>query len=289
MPGRSLSSGFRAEMTTLYVTTFWSTCGALRTCITSPEKVWLANESTVKVARRPSRMRPTSASSTLVSTCICVRSWAIVKSVGAWRLAATVWPDVHRARDDDAVHGGPDLRVVEVHLRLPEARLLLGHVGDGRLELGLGDPQLGLGGPDLGGLGVFLGLGRLRLGDGGVIRGLGRVLVGLGDEALLLQVLVARERAAAVHHRDLGLGGLGLGHGEGGLGIGEIGAGLLDEGALVEHDGLGRVHLGLGLGDRGLEFLRVDPGDELVALDLGIEVGEELLDLARRPGSRPGR
>src|SRR4030095_9398963 len=33
-----------------------------------------------------------SASSTLVSICILVRSWAMVKSVGAWRLAATVWP-----------------------------------------------------------------------------------------------------------------------------------------------------------------------------------------------------
>ena len=41
----------------------------------------------------PSRSRPTSASSTAASTCIRVRSCAIVKSVGAWRLAATVWPE----------------------------------------------------------------------------------------------------------------------------------------------------------------------------------------------------
>jgi hypothetical protein len=46
----------------------------------------------------------------------------------------------------------------------------------------------------------------------------------------------------------------------------EIGAGLFDEGALVEHVGLGHVHLGLGLRHRGLEFLRIDAGHELIAL-----------------------
>ena len=46
----------------------------------------------MKVAVWPTLTRPTSASSTLVSTCMLRRSWAIVKRVGAWRLAATVWP-----------------------------------------------------------------------------------------------------------------------------------------------------------------------------------------------------
>src|SRR4029453_5110676 len=36
---------------------------------------------------------------------------------------------------------------------------------------------------------------------------------------------------------------------------------------------------------RGLEFFRVDSRHELVALDLGIEVREELLDLARHLGA----
>ncbi|MGC4114424.1 MAG: hypothetical protein QM765_07395 [Myxococcales bacterium] len=40
----------------------------------------------------PDFTRPTSASDTLVSTCIFERSWAMVKSVGDWKLAATVWP-----------------------------------------------------------------------------------------------------------------------------------------------------------------------------------------------------
>ena len=92
MPGTSLPEGFATATTTVYVTTFWTTCAALRICVTVPVNVSPGNASTVKVARSSSLMRPMSASSTLVSTCICVRSWAIVKSTGACRLAATVWP-----------------------------------------------------------------------------------------------------------------------------------------------------------------------------------------------------
>ena len=48
--------------------------------------------STVNVAGWFTRTRPTSASDTLVSTCILVRSCAMRNNVGADRLAATVWP-----------------------------------------------------------------------------------------------------------------------------------------------------------------------------------------------------
>ena len=92
MPGRSLPDGLSTATTTVYVTTFWTTCAAFRICVTRPTNVSLGNASTVKVAWSFSLTRPMSASSTLVSTCIFVRSWAIVKSTGAWRLAATVWP-----------------------------------------------------------------------------------------------------------------------------------------------------------------------------------------------------
>ena len=83
---------FWADTTTSYVTTFWTTWGALRIWTISPVKSWPGNESTVNEARRPTFTRLTSASSTLVSTCILVRSCAMVNSVGACRLAATVCP-----------------------------------------------------------------------------------------------------------------------------------------------------------------------------------------------------
>ena len=68
-------------------------------------------------------------------TCICVRSLAIVNRVGAERLAATVWPDVHVARNDDAVDRRSDRRVGQVNfgktqrcLRLLHLRLRLLHL-----------------------------------------------------------------------------------------------------------------------------------------------------------------
>ena len=60
--------------------------------MTRPVNEAFANASTVKVTASPTLIRPISASGTLVSTCIRERSFAMVKSVGAWRLAATVWP-----------------------------------------------------------------------------------------------------------------------------------------------------------------------------------------------------
>ena len=46
----------------------------------------------MNVATWPTATLPMSASLTFVSTCILVRSCAIVNNVGACRLAATVWP-----------------------------------------------------------------------------------------------------------------------------------------------------------------------------------------------------
>ena len=67
-------------------------CAALRTWRTEPSNVCPGNASTVKVARWPVRMRPTSLSSTLASTCMSDRFCAITNSSGDCRLAATVWP-----------------------------------------------------------------------------------------------------------------------------------------------------------------------------------------------------
>ncbi len=74
------------------MTTFCRVVALSRTCRTVPLKVrpWYA--STVKVTTMPARILPTSASATLVSTCMRVRSSATVKSVGVWSEAATVCP-----------------------------------------------------------------------------------------------------------------------------------------------------------------------------------------------------
>src|SRR5437867_130212 len=92
MPGSNRPPGFSTATTTVYVTTFWVTWAAFRTWTTFPVNVSLGKASTVNVTGWSSLIWPTSASATLVSTCIFVRSWAMVKSVGADRLAATVCP-----------------------------------------------------------------------------------------------------------------------------------------------------------------------------------------------------
>ena len=54
------------------------------------ERMWLSDEEARQaVAQLKDRFF---SECMLVSTCMCVRSWPIVNSVGAWRLAATVCP-----------------------------------------------------------------------------------------------------------------------------------------------------------------------------------------------------
>ena len=74
------------------MTTFCSVWGALRIWRILPLNSFCGYASTVNVASMPGFSLPTSASATLVSTCILVRSSAIGNSVGAGSDAATVWP-----------------------------------------------------------------------------------------------------------------------------------------------------------------------------------------------------
>jgi hypothetical protein len=90
MPGSRAKSALSTLTTTSYVTTFCTVIGASRTWETVPQNVLPGNASTVKDAFCPTLAFPTSVSLTLVSTCIFVRSCAIRKSVGVWKLAATV-------------------------------------------------------------------------------------------------------------------------------------------------------------------------------------------------------
>ena len=66
--------------------------GAFRTCVTLPWKTRCGKASTVKFTSCPTTMFPTSASATLESICMFARSLAMVKIIGALKLAATVWP-----------------------------------------------------------------------------------------------------------------------------------------------------------------------------------------------------
>ena len=90
IPGFSRRSPLSTSMTASYVTTFWSVVALSRTCRTTPANERVGYASTVNVTLIPGRIFPTSASATFVSTCIRVRSCAIVKSVGACSVAATV-------------------------------------------------------------------------------------------------------------------------------------------------------------------------------------------------------
>ena len=81
------------------------------------------------------------------------------------------------------------------------------------------------------------------------------------------------------HPLDVGLGGR-----DGGPGVLDVRPHLLDVGALVEDLGLGALEVGGGGVDLGLEDVRVDPRDQLIPADRGVEVDEDLAGSGRTPG-----
>src|SRR5262249_43031449 len=172
-------------------------------------------------------------------------------------------------------------RVLEVDLRLLEGGALLPHRRLRALELRLGHPELGLRSLDRGSQRLLLRPARLHLRVGLIVHGLRGVQVAARDQLLPEEVLLAAEVAPRVEQRGVRLGGLRPGYREGGAGVVHVGAGALDLSRLVQDGGLAGLHLGLALGHGGLERGGIDAGDELAALDLGVEVREELLDLPR--------
>jgi hypothetical protein len=74
------------------VTTFCTVVGFMRICTTRPVNEVFGNASTLNVTVWPTLIEPTSDSSVLTSTCILLRSWAMLNSTGACRDAATVCP-----------------------------------------------------------------------------------------------------------------------------------------------------------------------------------------------------
>src|SRR5215467_1181344 len=122
--------------------TFWTFWAALRTWVMAPVKVRVGKASTVKVVCWPTWTRPTSASSTLVSTCILLRSCAMTKSTGAWRLAATVWPTSTLRATTTPSTGAFDDGVPEVEPGLGKIGLVLVDLGLEILEQRVGDLDL---------------------------------------------------------------------------------------------------------------------------------------------------
>ena len=92
MPGSKRLPVLVKPTTATYVTTLATVSAAFRTWRTSPSKVWPGNASTVKLAFCPLRIRPTSLSSMLASTCMSDKFCAITNSSGDCKLEATVWP-----------------------------------------------------------------------------------------------------------------------------------------------------------------------------------------------------
>ena len=130
---------FWAVTTTSYVTTFWTTWGALRIWTISPVKIWPGNESTVNDARQADL---DAADVGLVDVGVDLHLGQVLRDReqrGGLQAGRDGLPHVHGARDDDAVDGGADDRVLEVELGLAQSRLVLADLGDGRQELGLGD------------------------------------------------------------------------------------------------------------------------------------------------------
>src|SRR5262249_619153 len=92
IPGNSFCSGLANSMMVSYVTTLCTMVAFIRTWLTTPWNVSFGKASTLNVTGAPIRMLPTSDSSVFAYPHILVRSWAMVKIVGAWSEAATVWP-----------------------------------------------------------------------------------------------------------------------------------------------------------------------------------------------------
>src|SRR5262249_17992483 len=95
---------------TSYVTTFCTVTGELRTWETRPPNGAPGYASTVNSTSCPTATPPMSDSLTLALTSIFVRSVATRKSVGGWKLAATVWP-TETLRDTTTPSTGETMRV----------------------------------------------------------------------------------------------------------------------------------------------------------------------------------
>ncbi len=208
------------------------------------------------------------------------RSSAIRNKVGRLQAGGDGLAELDIALDHHAVDRRADIGVLEIDLDLPHHGFALGDLGGDGDELRLGDALVG-------GERLLLRLGTgeqgLRLGKGGLLGvalGAGGVERGLRGVAARLQLDLASQDSFGVGRERLGAGDLGDGVGLGRLGAQDLGAGALD--LRLGHQLL-RANL-LQIGARGVELgadlIGIEPGDELVGLHFGIEVGENLDHLA---------
>ena len=214
----------------------------------------------------------------------------MVKSVGAWRLAATVWP-TSTVREMTVPSTGARM---DVYSRSTcdccSAACFWRTAALGPLTWASVTLSWGLGCLDRGGQRLLLGPARLETRRRLVVHGLGSVEVAARDQLLAEQVLLAVEIARRASRRaelDLAVWARALARAA--RALLDLGAGALDLGALIEHGGLRCLELRPHLGQLGLEGRGVDARDELPALHLGVEVGEQLPDLARDLGAHLDR
>ena len=161
------------------------------------------------------------------------------------------------ALDDDAIdrRGNPGARQVDARLR--QRGLALRHVGLGTLDLGFGHAELRLR--------QLQRLGR------GVDQGARLVGFALGNELLLDQTELALQITLRFHQVHLSPRNTGPTGGRVGL--------------RRQHVGTGRVHIGLRRAHPVFKGFRVDHGNQLTGLDLGVEINVQVLDLTRDLGS----
>ena len=157
------------------------------------------------------------------------------------------------ALDHNAVHRRGNAGAVQVNARLGQRGLSLGHVGLRAFNLRLGHAGLCLH--------LLEGFG------GGVDQRTGLVALALGDELFLHQALLTLLVALGFNQIDL----RARHRRPAGRGIG-----------LRRHDGGAcGVHIGLGRAHAVFKGFGVNHCKELPGLDLGVEVHQQVLDLAR--------
>ncbi len=188
--------------------------------------------------------------------------------------------DIDAALDDDAVDRCPDLGAVEIDLHLLHRRLALGDLGLRRGDLRLADLEGGAGRILRRDRGLELRLGRDQLRPRRLDRGLRAVGVGGGAGAAAEQLALALVVAFGVLHDRLGAHDVRAVVGDIGARRFDLGAGAVGLGALHDQACLGGLDVRARLRHPRVDLVGIEPCDHLARLDLGVEVGEQLPDLA---------
>ena len=133
------------------------------------------------------------------------------------------------------------------------------------------------------------GRGSLLLGHGRIIIGLGRIEGRLGNDISFHQFRVSIQGPLRIDNRHLGLDEVGAVGLKTGLRIERPGPGVLKVRLGILKAGLGILHIGPSLLNLGIKDRRIDLGNHLVLLHLGIKIGIEGFDRPRNLASHQNR